>query len=311
MSEATGPSRVWRAGAAFLRFPLTRIVIATVLILGATLGAQAAVSPWRLGPGAEFSPLAGSLHLAGAVIVCLGAAAGYVVFVRLFERRWPGELSPKAAPRWLPMGFVLGISLLSACVGILWVLGVYRVESIAQTGTWGWVIARGLVGCLLTGVMEETIARGVIFRITEKSLGSWIALAISALLFGLAHLGNPNATLGIAIGLAIQAGILLGAAYMLAGNLWLAIGLHAGWNFMQQAIFGGALSGGEVHAILTASLNGPAWLAGGGFGVEGSVVATALCLAAACVMLRLCYRARKIVPMPRRRAPGVATPMPA
>ncbi len=283
-----------RGAGAVLRFPVTRIVIATVFVMGLMLGAQWLARSVQLNSRDAFTLATGPAHAVGAMFVTLAACLGYAVFVRLFEKRDAEEISPRKLPAWTGAGIALGVGLVSASIGILWMLGVYRVEAVEPSSAWGAIIARGAISAMVTGVFEEILMRAIIFRIVERSLGSWPALAISALLFGLAHAGNPNATIGTSVGLSIQAGILLGAAYMIAGNLWLAIGLHAGWNFMQQAIFGGALSGGEVHAILTADFVGPAWLAGGGFGVEGSVVATLVCLCASAMMLRRCVKLGKV-----------------
>ncbi len=62
------------------------------------------------------------------------------------------------------------------------------------------------------------------FRVIEQSLGSWVALVLSAFFFGLLHAGNPNATWAAALGLSLQAGVLLAAAYMVSRSLWLPIG---------------------------------------------------------------------------------------
>ena len=52
------------------------------------------------------------------------------------------------------------------------------------------------------------------------------ALVISAALFGVVHLGSPNATLYTAVAISLEAGLLLGAAYVLTRGLWLPIGIH-------------------------------------------------------------------------------------
>ena len=52
---------------------------------------------------------------------------------------------------------------------------------------------------LQAAYIEEIVNRGILLRIVEESLGTWLALLISALLFGLGHLGSPNATVSNAI----------------------------------------------------------------------------------------------------------------
>ena len=52
-------------------------------------------------------------------------------------------------------------------------------------------------------------------RAVETWFGSWVALVVSSLVFGLTHLINPQATLEGALFIAVEAGTLLAAAYML------------------------------------------------------------------------------------------------
>ena len=108
--------------------------------------------------------------------------------------------------------------------------------------------------------------------------------------FGLAHLGNPNATLYGAAAIGIEAGMLLGAAYVVARRLRLAVGGHFGWKFMQAGVFGPNLFGRQMGSLLESRLSGPDLLSGGALGVEGSVFAIAVCLAASLFFLKRAQR---------------------
>jgi hypothetical protein len=139
------------------------------------------------------------------------------------------------------------------------------------------LLAPLLVLGLVPGITEEIIARGILFRVVEDGLGSWAALAISALLFGFGHAANPNATLWSSVAIAIEAGILLGMAYAWTRSLWFVIGLHAAWNFTQGAILGIPVSGIDVKGLVDSQERGNAWISGGAFGAEGSLVTVVLC----------------------------------
>jgi hypothetical protein len=162
-----------------------------------------------------------------------------------------------------------------------------------------------LPACILAGVLEEILIRGILFRILEQWLGSWIALAISAAIFGGLHFFNKGATPLDAAAISIEAGILLAAAYMLTRRLWLCIGTHIAWNFTQGGIFSVAVSGGENKGLLSSRMVGPDWLTGGAFGAEASVVALGLCFAAGIVLLVLAIKKGNVVPpgWARRSAP--------
>ena len=79
----------------------------------------------------------------------------------------------------------------------------------------------------------------------------------------------------------------VGAAYLLTRRLWLAIGIHAAWNFTQGWVFSIPVSGGDAPlGLLITRRIGPDWLTGGDFGLEASVVAILVATLAGVLMLR-------------------------
>lgn len=174
---------------------------------------------------------------------------------------------------WLK-GAGVGAAYLCASVGILALLGGYRMSGVAVAG-------QALAGCLvfhvLVGVFEETLFRGMLFRFLE-GFGLWIALTMTALFFGFSHQSNPNATVWSTIAIALEAGVSIGAAYMATRSLWFAMGLHAAWNVLQGTIFGVAVSGtgAPSDSLFQPLIQDNHWLAGGAFGIEASVIAVVL-----------------------------------
>ena len=147
-----------------------------------------------------------------------------------------------------------------------------------------------------SAIFEEILFRGIICRLIEEKLGSYISLAISALLFGALHILNPNSSIFAALGLAIQAGLLLGAAYIYSKNLWFPIALHFAWNFTQSGIFGASTSGHAISkSLFTTKIEGTELITGGQFGPEGSIQATLFCLIATIILLILSHRQNKII----------------
>ncbi len=151
-------------------------------------------------------------------------------------------------------------------------------------------IANALAGSVISGTVEEIVFRGVVFRNLEDLVGTWAAIASSAALFGLLHLANPHASLWAAAAIAIEAGILLGAGFVLTRRLWLVMGIHFAWNFTQGGIFGVAVSGGRAAGLMTSTLTGPPLISGGEFGTEASPFAVAICLVAGIVMAWRAHR---------------------
>jgi hypothetical protein len=123
-------------------------------------------------------------------------------------------------------------------------------------------------------------------------------------LFGAAHLFNPGATWFSSFAIAVEAGILLGAVYMLTRHLWAAMGLHAAWNFTQGWIFGLPVSGGRGGTgLFNGELTGSEWLTGGAFGLEASVAAVAVATTAGVAILAVAIRQGRLVqPMWTRKA---------
>ena len=100
----------------------------------------------------------------------------------------------------------------------------------------------------------------------------------------------------------IEAGILLGAAYLLTRRLWLAVGIHAAWNFTQGWVFSVPVSGGNAPlGLLITRRIGPDWLTGGDFGLEASVVAMVVATITGAAMLVLAVRKGRIQPPMWRR----------
>jgi len=207
----------------------------------------------------------------------------YLAGARWIERRHAEELRLANAARGIGGGLLLGVAMFSCLMGILWLAAVY------QPSGWGPgpPLAFALVSALAGAVLEETLFRGYLFRLAAGLGGNWTALAVTSALFGLAHLGNRGATLASSAAIAIEAGILLGAAYAASGSLWLPIGIHAGWNLAEGPLFGMAVSGNaQQSAWINGSLHGPVLLTGGVFGPEASVAAVVVCLAVAAIYLR-------------------------
>lgn len=225
----------------------------------------------------------------------------YVFVVQSIERRYPRELAPEALPRLLLAGLAGGAVLFSAVVGVLWLAGSYHL--VGGNAHPDWLPQLAVVG-FGAGIGEEILMRGALLRMVEEGLGTWIALAISAALFGAGHLGNPNATWWAAAAIAIEAGLMLGMLYHLTRSLWPCIGLHAAWNIMQGLVYGIPVSGTHADGFLVSTRSGPDWLSGGAFGAEASVVALALCSVCTIVMIVIAVRRGSIVPPYWARKPA-------
>lgn len=225
----------------------------------------------------------------------------YAAYARFIEGRPVDELSLPGMGREWAIGAGVGASLYAICVLILILLGIYRIEGF---NPWTFVIPAVAVA-LSSGIFEELLFRGVLYRSVEDMFGSWVSLVVSSLVFGLVHLSNPAATLTGALFISVEAGLLLAAAYMLTRRLWMSIGFHMAWNYTQSAIFSGVVSGGVSEpGLIRSNIRGPEILTGGSFGLESSVLAFAVCTATGIVMLFMAVRRGKIVPFAVKDRPS-------
>ncbi len=268
-------------------FPLTRIIIGLVACVAAGKIGQIGFDKLldHTSISHEYKKLISVLVV--AVIILLV----YINLYRYYEKRKISELSTHKVGKNLLTGILLGFVLQSLTIGVIYLnkgFSVISVNSIA------YLIPS--LGMITAAIFEETLFRGIIFRITEEKLGSYIALAISALIFGALHLLNPNSTLISGLAIAIEAGLLLGAAYIYTRNLWFPIAIHFAWNFTQSGIYGASTSGGSVtKSLLTTKIAGPVIITGGPFGPEGSVQAVLFCSIATLVLMVLSHRQNKII----------------
>ncbi len=218
-------------------------------------------------------------HALGVAALCMLAHA---LWVRWGEGRRVQEMAGPGALREALAGVGLGMGLIAGIVGMLWASGAYEVQAVH-----GWHQAEAaLAAAVMAGVVEELLFRGLLLRWLMGLAGAGWALALTSLLFGAAHLANPGASVLAALAVALEAGVLLGACFLLTRRLWLPIGVHLGWNFALSGVFGLQTSGARFDAVLSAQVQGPAWWTGGPFGPEASVPAVALCLGCSVWMLR-------------------------
>lgn len=265
-----------------MRFPLTRLLLALVSLMLPFLLIQAAATHFF-----DDKLLTRITQLVGA---CAGYAC-YVLYVKTVEQRAASELSLDGSAQEFGAGFLLGGLMVCATLAGIAALDGFHIRSVS---TWT-VIFMPLLMHVTIGLIEEMLLRGIVFRLAQESLGSWIAVAVSGALFAAGHLVNDHITV-LALANVAAVGVLLAAAFMLTGRLWLCVAIHAGWNFFQDGIFSGAVSGHTVKdGWLLGEMSGPDWLTGGAFGIEGSAIALLVVLSVTGVLLCRVNRQGRIV----------------
>ena len=266
-------------------FPLIALVIALAAFVG--ISALASVIGKTLPP---MDPLLTTATR--ATITLLLTLATYKLIIRRLGDAPRDDLPLAGAGKALSIGAGLGFMLFSLIVAVAALLDVYNIVGPGGTDQ---IVPSLIAIAIMPGFMEELLFRGILFHFLERFGGSWFALALTSALFGLAHIFNDNATALSSFAIAIEAGVLLGGAYMLTRSLWMPIGLHAAWNFTQGEIYDVPVSGFDQQGLVTAQLSGPELLSGGAFGLEASVIAMLLATAAGVWLVVRAVRAGQVV----------------
>ena len=270
-----------------LTTPLVALAIALAALLGAA-GLTAGLLEMALRNVA-----ADEVYLITEAVVTVVMLLAYKLVVRRLGREPRDDLTGPGAARQTALGLGAGFLLFSSIVAVVAIAGLYRVTG---PGDADFLLFAIVTDGIAPAVGEEILFRAILFRWLEEQFGSWPALAVSSFLFGASHLGNPGSSWFAAIGIALEGGVLLCAAYMLTRKLWLSMGIHASWNLTQGEIYGVPVSGNEARGLLQSQLHGPDLLTGSSFGLEASVVAITIATLCGLALLRLAAQRGKWVP---------------
>ena len=270
----------WRVLLFFLAFVMALIFIRgvadTLAKLIPSLRALAADSPAE-GTAADRLRLLATL--VAAVETLVAAFIASFVCARWLERRTLRSVGFKFHRGWskdLLLGSLIGGGSLALAVGLEAAAGAvhFAVQPADKTLAFGFGYL--LIFFLIAAAVEELVFRGFVFQALLHSLGAVPALAITAVLFGLAHIDNSNVS-AFAIFNTMLAGVWLGTAYLRTRSLWLPTALHYSWNFVMVFVFGLNVSGipaFEHLAWLHGDSKPPQWISGGDYGPEGGAAAT-------------------------------------
>jgi membrane protease YdiL (CAAX protease family) len=260
--------------------------------------AQAAVD--RLPPGN------GALQFVGLLLAAATALGCYALAVWLGEGRGASELALRPALPGFAAGAALGLLMMAVLMGILVATDAYAIAVVGAIPAW-----TGLGLALQAAVTEELWMRALLFRLMWRAFGPVPAFIVAAMIFGGLHLANPGAT-PLAGATVVMAGLMFCALYALTGRLWVPIGVHLAWNLAQGYLFGATVSGGTLGGsvlLSTARPGAPAWLTGGTFGPEASVLALILVATVTAAALALARQTGSFAARPQPAAAAGPDPV--
>lgn len=231
-------------------------IVKTLLVYLPTLAAMG-LAAWRPALG-WLNPL--------AMLILLGGA----IWMWHSEGRAFRDLGLQRAGFWrqdLGWGLLIGLSLPLALQSLLALSGSLTLTPATQTTS----VLVGLLGAVvkpaLTVSVEELAFRGCFLQRLELDHGARPAVALSSLLFALAHVppmlrsGLPPVSLLIGLSSWFAFGTALGLGFLYTGSrLWFPWGLHYAYNLGHSAIVPCAAV--VYNSPITLTYAGPPWQVG-------------------------------------------------
>jgi membrane protease YdiL (CAAX protease family) len=213
-----------------------------------------------------------------ATSLCLRITGSVWIARRFVDRRSFASLGVswnEGSGRDLFLGVLIAGLIQSVLFGIEQAAGWLRVDGFCfspdSTTTFAWSAATMCLVFAMGGWHEELLARGYWLTNLAEGRSYPLAVLISSSAFALGHTGNPNVT-WVAIVVLLGPAFLFAWAVLRTGRLWLAIGLHFGWNLFEGVVFGFPVSGIATATLIRSTVEGPALWTGGKFGPEAGLV---------------------------------------
>jgi membrane protease YdiL (CAAX protease family) len=288
-----GPNGI-RAGWRVLLF-LALVVLVTLVFMTPFVVMRAL----RGGTGAQVSFGAGGLTPLGLAIsegtLFLIPSIAALIMARI-ERRKYGQYGLPARSAfgkdfWI--GIVIGFSSISVCLLGIFAFHGFRLTGLAIHGsTIASATAAWAATFVIVGLAEEFSFRGYLQFTLTTGMGFWPSAILLSALFGLAHASNPGES---KFGLlsVVLFGLLFCLILRRRGNLWWAVGFHAGWDWGQTFFYGVPDSGiAPYHNLFGSTFSGPRWLTGGTVGPEASIF-TPIVLVIVAILFTRAYRENK------------------
>jgi hypothetical protein len=226
----------------------------------------------------------------GAIFVFTAIAA--FIMARIEHRKW-GEYGLPAASafrRNFWVGLLLGFSAITATLLAIFCLHGFHLAGLAIHGKILITATAAWTGAfVIVGLGEEFAFRGYLQYTLTTGMGFWPSAILLSALFALAHVANPGES-KFGLFSVVCFGLLFCFILRRTGNLWWAVGFHAGWDWGQTFFYGVTDSGlAPYHNLFNSSFTGPNWLTGGSAGPEASIF-TPITLLIIGIVFNLIYR---------------------
>ena len=282
-----------------------------VVVIAGLLAVTAAIVASTLASHAVHGPAAGLARTATSFVIEVMLLAAIVRYARLDARSIGLTLERRDAPRFAA-GAALGVLAIIATLGVAALAGGVHV-ALAPRAHWPLAssFAVQLLGTSLGATFEEVAFRAGLVGVLALAFRREVAVAVPAVLFGLAHAGNHGAS-AYSVANTVIAALVLEGLYLLptrdgdAPSLAASAGFHIAWNFALSAVLGLVVSGGATSARFVDVSMPPGMWSGGAYGIEASPATTLTYGIGAAVLLGMVLRKRAALPGRNLRGPDAS-----
>jgi membrane protease YdiL (CAAX protease family) len=264
-----------------LNFPVVQIIIAIILVN---------VSTFILRSITQFilSSLSINNDIVASVIIFLVRVFtvyfAYLLFVKFFEKRKAQEISitSKSIKEFL-YGALFGLIGIFIIMALMWITGNFTITGVNSSAT----LFQSFIYQSFFAFLQTIVYFAIIFRILEKWIGSWSAIAITSIIFGFKHLLFPGYTLWSVIAQSIEGGILFCAIYILFRNIWLIFGFIVVWDFIEAGFI---LRFGDMIPLFNSKFPGSNLITGMPVGPEASLLTFFIFTSIGIYLLTIVYK---------------------
>ena len=280
-------------------FPLLRIAV--ILLFFAPILILNSVVVFQVIAEAE-EPVATYIDMVRVLITIPLFILSYRLYCQIFEKREAVEVSYQGSLKQLGLGAMVASLLVLMFVSLIAVFGEFKIIEYRD----GLRLVSNFLNFGIGALLQEIVLLCIIYRLIEEFAGSWISLICSLAIFSAVHLLNPNETLGSVFMLMLSSLVLI-APFILTRRIWVSLGFHAAWNFMQAGVFGMPNSGIVFKGWMVSEVSGPLWLTGGAVGLEASYLSVGIDFLIGLAVLRIALKAGQFV-APAWKRPGDRQP---
>jgi membrane protease YdiL (CAAX protease family) len=208
------------------------------------------------------------------LVLAAGLASTAIMLRAVDVRPWSDVgLAPRAArPPVIGMGWCVGFAAIGAGSAMLLAVGWLRIAP-SEPGSSLAAAVRITVFLVPAALAEEVLCRGYLLTVIRDRVGTWGAVGVTSVAFGLLHVTNPGWTIA-SVAIVALAGVFLAAVRIVYDSLYAAWAAHVAWNWVMAVPLHAPVSGLRFEAPDYRTVSaGPAWITGGAWGPEGGLAA--------------------------------------